>query len=333
MNIFTVLSKGKGRLNEENLSAMLGFLLFPSQTHGLGDTFLRQFLVAVAHACNDPHRFDDILHSGKPTRAEVLLESPYSLGKQRRIIDIEVRILARQFNAPMSDPEYTETHRIAIENKVKEQAADREQLKEEFIGLLQDLEGDDKIQMTMVFLTPPGESAKFTDEFAALDESTLGVHKKAWLRWAGQDDQPGHMVALIKELLRQEDQANISPVSDYLRHTLKAFVRHILESPAGNTTKVVDPRKTPEAGDIIQVLVINVGGITYQLERYESSTVRVLNTETQEYEVVKPILRKINDEKGLKVPLKQPSERNKNTRTLGRDIMRALVEQQKVMAS
>ncbi len=53
MNIFTVLSQGKGRLNEENLSAMLGYLLTPSQTHGLGDTFLRPFLIAVAEACGD----------------------------------------------------------------------------------------------------------------------------------------------------------------------------------------------------------------------------------------------------------------------------------------
>lgn len=328
MNIFTVLSQGKGRLNEENLSAMLGFLLSPSQTHGLGDTFLRQFLGAVAEACNDPQRFDDVLHSSKPTRTEVFLETAYSLGKQRRVIDIEVQISAKQFNVTTSDTEYTEVHRIAIENKVKEQAADREQLREEFIGLLQDLEADEKIKVTMVFLTPPGESVKFADEFTALDESTLGVHKKAWLRWAGQDEQQHHMVALIKELLRQEDQAYISPVSDYIRHTLKAFVRHIVESPAGSTTKVVDS-KAPEVGDMIQMLAVNVGGITYQLERYESSTVRVLNTETQEYEVVKPILRKINVEKDLKVSLTQPGGRNKNTRTLGRDIMRELVEQGK----
>lgn len=328
MNIFTVLSQGKGRLNEENLSAMLGFLLSPSQTHGLGDTFLRQFLAAVADACNEPRRFDDILHSSKPIRTDILLESAYNLGKQRRVIDIEVQISARQINATTHGTEYMEVHRIAIENKVKEQAADREQLKEEFIGLLQDIEADDKIKVTMVFLTPPGESVKLADEFAALDDSTLGVHKKAWLRWAGADEQPQHIVALIKELLRQEDQAFISPISDYLRHTLKAFVRHIRESRAGNTTKIVDSTAS-EVGDIIQVLAVNVGGTMYQGERYESSAVRVLNTETQEYEVVKPVLRKINIEKDLNVPLTQPSGRNKNTRTLGRDIIRALIEQQK----
>src|SRR3989442_963956 len=60
MNIFTVLSQGKGRLNEENLSAMLGYLLTPSQTHGLGDTFLRPFLRAVADASGDVKRFDQI---------------------------------------------------------------------------------------------------------------------------------------------------------------------------------------------------------------------------------------------------------------------------------
>lgn len=329
MNIFTVLSQGKGRLNEENLSAMLGFLLTPQQTHGLGDVFLHQFLRAVAQSCKDPHRFDNVLYGTAPTRTEVLLESAYMLGAQRRVVDIEVQISIRQFNPMTQEMEYVELHRIAIENKVKAQAADREQLREEFLGILQELESDDQVQITMVFLTPPGDAPRLTEEFTALDETLLGKHKKAWLRWAGADDEPDHITALIKNLLRQEDQAAISPISEYLRHTLKAFVRHILDSPAGSTQKGVALGIAPELGDIIQVVTVDLGGVTYQLERYESSTVRVLNTATQEYEVVKPILRQINREKDLKVPPTRPGGGSKNTRTLGREIMRALIEQAK----
>ena len=69
MNIFTVLSQGKGRLDEENVSAMLGYLLTPTQTHGLGDTFLRPFLATVAQACADPMRFDQCMHDSKAIRA------------------------------------------------------------------------------------------------------------------------------------------------------------------------------------------------------------------------------------------------------------------------
>lgn len=44
MNIFSVLSMGKSRLNETSMSAMLGYLLSPYQDHGLGSKFLVSFL-------------------------------------------------------------------------------------------------------------------------------------------------------------------------------------------------------------------------------------------------------------------------------------------------
>jgi hypothetical protein len=69
----------------------------------------------------------------------------------------------------------------------------------------------------------------------------------------------------------------------------------------------------------------------YQLERYESTSVRVLNTGPQRYEVAKPILRGINEEKQLGVDLLRANGRTKNTRTLGRDVMRALLEQGKFL--
>ena len=85
MNIFHVLSQGRGRLNEENLSAMLGFLLSPKQTHGLGDLFLRRFLEAVAQKCDDKNRFDDFLLNEKTINADVLFESTYAIAAPAEI--------------------------------------------------------------------------------------------------------------------------------------------------------------------------------------------------------------------------------------------------------
>ncbi|MBC8176389.1 MAG: PD-(D/E)XK nuclease family protein [Desulfobacteraceae bacterium] len=73
MNIFDVLSQGKGRLNEENLSAILAFLLSPNQTHGLGDIFLRHFLKAIAQACGEEKRFNSILNDTNPIQSDILL--------------------------------------------------------------------------------------------------------------------------------------------------------------------------------------------------------------------------------------------------------------------
>jgi hypothetical protein len=45
----------------------------PTQTHGLGDTFLREFLNIIAQKCGDKNRFDNVLISGKPIQADILL--------------------------------------------------------------------------------------------------------------------------------------------------------------------------------------------------------------------------------------------------------------------
>ena len=333
MNIFTVLSQGKGRLNEENLSAMLGYLLTPSQTHGLGDTFLRPFLLAVAEACGDPKRFDQITGVRKTIRAEVFLESPYQIGKQRRVVDIDLRIFSRSLNPTSDEFEDVELHRVAIENKVKPQAADSTQFKEEFLGIIQDLEDDEKAAITMVFLTPPADSTRFVEEYNALDAQVLASHRKAWLRWAGSEDDHQHIVALLRHLLHQETEVEISPIAEYLRHTIKAFIRHIQESPAGALGRASEARESPELGDIMQIMTVQLGEVLYQIERYESSTVRVLNTSTQAYEMAKPLLRRANDEKALGINILRATGRPKNTRTLGREVLRALLTQNKVVES
>lgn len=331
MNLFTVLSQGRGRLNEENLSAMLGYLLTPSQTHGIGDSFLRPFLDALAEACGDPRRFDNVAHGGKAIRAEMFLEQPYLIGRQRRVVDVELRLFARPLTAGAGEVEDTELHRIAIENKVKVQAADPAQLRDEFVGIVHDLEDDEKVAVTMVFLTPPGDSPRLTAEYAGLDEETLAPHRKVWLRWAGTGGDKHHVIGLLRDLLRQESEAAIAPFADYLRHTLKAFIRHVEEGPAGSAGRVPSPRGSAELGDVVQVVTVQLGDVLYQIERYESTSIRVLNTSSQEYEVAKPVLRRIIEEKALAISFQFPTGRSKNTRTLGREVIRALIEQNKAV--
>ena len=170
MNIFEALSQGKGRLNEENMSAMLGFLLSPNQTHGLSDIFLRRFLSVVAKRCDNQKHFDNVLNMGVPLHADVLLESPYSLGTKRRIVDIDIRIFSRSSTKTGKDIKAPEFHRVAIENKIKVVAADSGQFNEEFQGILQEI-GEEDIKVTMVLLTPPADSQKFNQEFESINRN------------------------------------------------------------------------------------------------------------------------------------------------------------------
>lgn len=326
MNIFDVLSQGKGRLNEENMSAMLAFLLSPNQTHGLGDIFLRHFIKAIAQACDEEKPFNSILNDADPIQSDILLESAYKIGNKRRVVDIEIRIFKPTFNQSNKE-ELTEIRRIAIENKIKAQSASTNQFKEEFEGILNDFEGDDQIEVTMVFLTPSNKHKGLSEEYETLDEKILGHHKKSWLFWSDETGMDNTVVGLIRDILKKESEAQIPPMTEYLRHTLKAFVLHLLESSKG-------PITSPKEGyGIAEVAFLEFSKGKYRIERYENSTIRLVNLETQKYESAKPILRKIIREKKLRINLNLSSGVEKNTRDLGREVLKQLKLQGKGLES
>jgi len=324
VNIFDVLSQGKGRLNEENLSAMLAFLLSPNQTHGLGDIFLRHFLKAAAQACGEENRFSNILNDANPIQSDILLESAYNIGKKRRVVDIEIRIFRPTFNQPNKEG-LKETHRIAVENKFKAQSASTNQFKEEFEGILNDLEGDDQIEVTMVFLTPSNKHKGLSEEYETLDEKILGPHRKSWLFWSGETGIDNTVVGLIRDILKKESEAQIPPIMEYLRHTIKALVLHLLETPKGPISKPA------EGWGIAEVAFLEISKSEYRIERYKNSTIRLVNLETQKYESAKPLLRKIIKEKKLGINLNFSSGAEKNTCDLGREVLKQLKQQGKVL--
>lgn len=318
MNIFEVLSQGRGRLNEENLSAMLGYLLSPLQTHGLGDIFLRSFVQAASEKIGEEDWFSQILKNKSSIKADVLLESPYEFGKSRRIVDIDIRIYASHSKRAQSSQETSEIHRIAIENKVKVQSVGNDQLKQEFSAIMQDISEDQNIKITMVYLTPGDTNSKMEKEYNSLDTQRLGRHRKAWFHWTGDLGDKTTIAALIKNLLELESKAEIPPITEYLRHTLKAFVRHVVDSSS-------PVKSTPAVGyGIEDVVFVKIKSGTFRIERYENSTIRIVNAESQKYESAKDLLIKIANEKKLGIDLNWASRSPKNTRDLGKEVMKEL---------
>ena len=49
MNLFRVMASGKRGINEENMSAVLAWLLHPGMDHGFGPAFLKTFLVEISN--------------------------------------------------------------------------------------------------------------------------------------------------------------------------------------------------------------------------------------------------------------------------------------------
>lgn len=84
-----------------------------------------------------------------------------------------------------------------------------------------------------------------------------------------------------------------------------------------------------DKGDVIEIATVSINKGTYRIERYDSTSIRVHNIDSQSYETAKPLLREINTEKELGVNLLNSRGNEKNTRSLGKDIISELKAQGK----
>jgi len=340
MNLFTALSQGKGKLNEENMSAMLLYLLDPKQTHGLGDTVLKEFLLMleINIASSD---FSTYLSENKQIEVDLTPEVSYGVDEEKdRYIDIEISLFKENNKATKyREKEFKEAVRIGIENKINEKSADLFQFKEEYTGMRKEVDNDTKV--IMIFLTPEIESNNLSEEFENLDTKTLGQDKSVRIYWINKVDlmsvfekamlgnQTGgkskydSIYDLIGRVLKYEAEGQINPISDYMRHTLKAFRVHIkdtLQAP-------VDlPKKTYKPTDIIKQAEVDVDGKVYIINQYGSKQIEILYKESG-----KPILEKIVNfmeniikKKNLNVSLLNSKNNKKKARQLGSDVLLAL---------
>ena len=324
MNIFTALSQGKGSLNENNMSAMLSYLLNSHQDHGLKDTFLKKFL-KLLDEINDQKLFlknNLLLDNRSNLDVEVTLEPAYDYRGKKRYLDIELQVYDSTYNYVEDNNEVKEILRIAIENKIKPSSAKNNQFKEEYEAIKSDME-DKETKILMVFLTPFGDYNNLKTEYNNLIIDENSKNEKVWLKWDAPDDR-NTVVFLLKSLLKNEADFKIDPISDYVRNTLKAFIRHIIETNIKFTSPEVI---SDDLGDIKNVVNVDLKSGNYRIEEYESSSIKVYNLETQEYEVAKPILREVIEEKNLKIDLYYDSGNKKNTRTLGKDVIQSLKNQ------
>ncbi|MDD5239888.1 MAG: PD-(D/E)XK nuclease family protein [Candidatus Nanoarchaeia archaeon] len=322
MNIFTVLSQGNGRLDEENHSAIIGYFLKPYETHGLSDAFLKKFLTLVGEGCEDRERFENVCD--KNVDIDINFEVPYKIGDKTRKIDIQIQVFSKE-DEESENRVPIELHRIGIENKINMKSIDNSQFLEEFLGLKEDI-GNNDTKITMVFITPE-KNPKIESEFSALTEEILGKHKACWLEWYSKSNNKYALVPLLMGLLQDEADVKINPLTEYLRHTLKAFIYHVKEEFTPDLTM----KKPKNLGDVIDDVEVKINVGTYWIVRFEHGTVKVFDMNTAEEQVAKPILREINKEKELKINLFRENGNEINTRELGKQIILKLNECKKTL--
>jgi hypothetical protein len=290
MNIFHVLSQGKSRLHEPSMSAMLGYLLDSNKDHGLGDVVVRSLLETL-----DEPRFKNILSMGF-IDSQVSLEEPYQLNGSRKDIDIQLLIL---------NEKKEECNRIIIENKIKVGAANPKQLNDYYLAVTN--EEPDMDALTVVFLTPSKNNSQLTAEFKSLSLINKN-HEKYWINWSSGEKC---ISTILKDLLRLEVSGEINPINEYMRHTLKAFIRHssLTTEPISNRTM----RTGEDIGEIIDEVIINTKSGQYRVIRRDSTQIPLFNIETGDKEVARHILAQYIDENKIGIKHEQY-----NTRTIGK---------------
>lgn len=290
MNIFQVLSQGKSRLHEPSMSAMLGYLLDSNKDHGLGDSAIRKLLQTI-----DDERFKELISSGF-IDSQVSLEEPYQLNGKRKDIDIQIILL---------DSEKKECHRIIIENKIKTGAANPKQLNEYYQAILTD---EPSIKnLTMVFLTPNISNNQLSSEFNNLELQNKR-HGKYWIHWSSGDNC---ISKILQELLELEVAGEINPINEYMRHTLKAFIRHSSLTTEPSTQKTM--RTGEDIGEILEETEIKTKSGEYRVVRRDSTQIQVFNIETGDKEVARHILAEYIDENNIGIQYEKF-----NTRAIGK---------------
>ncbi|MBM3494085.1 MAG: hypothetical protein FJX72_07165 [Armatimonadetes bacterium] len=222
MNIFRVLASAKKGFQEEYASAILAWLLNPAMEHGLGYSFLAEFLAEISRAEGARAEMRALAQNLRTSlrqngRGVASCSTFLELNVATAFIDVVV-------NIDVGDEHWA----IAVENKIfSASASDEAQLTREYEGLVA-LAGTADTAFTgrramMVFLVP-AEGGKL-DSRVEKEWGDLHVGEKdgrALMTWSVVD---GHasLSRAITSLLDKECSGDAQPIHDSVRHTLKAL--------------------------------------------------------------------------------------------------------------
>ena len=305
MNIFTALSpRANSQLREPNLSAILAYFLNPAQDHGFGSVFLNEFLELVGIPKEMRNQFAF-------AKTDISTEKRHKGPQGEVALDIIIELVNSKDDS---------SHLIVVENKIRPGAANLTQLKRYYNVVAKNYEEPEN-QITMVFLTPKLNSKNLDDEYKNLELPLVSKNKKddnkTWLYWTGAKS----IQTIIRDnLLKKEANGEISPINEYAKHTLKAFVMHLETlKPDKNRTRFVD------MGEAQESISCYLNRKKYTIEKYANSTIKAYDKDNEELPA-KDILRQVIKKHQLDVILENSAGKEKNTRQLGSHVIEAWKE-------
>ena len=300
MNIFSVLSMGKSRLHETSMSAMLAYLLNPNQDHGVGNKFLKSFL-ELANKNNIYSMYIEKIGSTQ-LKFDIDLEVQYYYNGKRSDIDVQIKIFDNNWN---------ELHRIIIENKIKTGAANPKQLEQYYEAVIND-ENDENIsedKLSVIFITPDLNNKILEEEFY-----NLKTDKKTWIYWNSSLEDKNTVVRIIQSILTQEQNAEISPINEYMRHTFKAFAYFVNKTLDTSVNKF---RFGENIGEIEKEISLEIDNKLYKLILRDSGQIQLFD-ENDIKVVAKPLLKNYLEKNNINITDK------KTTRQYGQKIFEIL---------
>ena len=301
MNIFSALSMGKSRLHETSMSAMLAYLLNPSHDHGLGNKFLKSFL-QLANKEDIYTTYIEKIGTNQ-LRFDIDLEVQYFYNGKRNDIDVQIKIFDNNWN---------ELHRIIIENKIKIGAANPEQLKQYYEAVINDKNDDDvenisEDKLSVIFITPDSNNKNLEDEFKNLD-----IVRKIWIYWNSSSDDKDSVVKIIQNILTQEQNGEISPINEYMRHTFKAFAYFINKTLSPNKFRFGE-----DIGEIKKDIMLEIDNKLYKLILRDSGQIQLFD-ENDIKVVARPLLKRYLKKHKGEIP------DDKTTRWYGKEVFETI---------
>ena len=250
MNIFEIFSGGKGKINEENMSSVLGFLLDPVASHGYGREALVTFLEPIEedikkliknNALIPLARGDDGIRVllSQTKRIDIEFERAYvteapTATRDKRRLDLVVSFYDQESAIKLV---------IAIENKIRaDSATDENQLIEEYSSLRNEVEA--KIPVIFIYLTPeilpnPSNDSlwnKFSNQFSKFENE---FHNDLFFSYAWREADGisiknntnlisvSTIYKFADALLEKEHKAKINPASSYSGLLLRSMLKFI----------------------------------------------------------------------------------------------------------
>lgn len=240
MNIFKILSAGDSSLKEPALTAILGYYLTPSETHGM-KSILLEYLIKPFVLSDENDMFQDLKLNNEDKVLNLSNISNYSISiafeERLDVVDSDSKQSTRELDLliEIKDEESKNIKYVfGIENKINKAAgsSDDYQLTDEVFGLVKKYVAENSdVKIGFIFLTK--DAGDNNDKYEILQEyvnenyyNCLSLKKFSWKR-ADNTYNTSSISELIENILLQDTKGRIEPLHSISQYLLKSLIGFI----------------------------------------------------------------------------------------------------------